>query len=89
MTCGVTIWEIIWTGELPQLSKLPHPPGVSHLRFEDAKATRTWFSGKNKNLALWRPQTSEDEILFLFVNFDFVPRNSTPGGLPTVEKVSG
>ena len=38
---------------------------------------------------LWRPQTSEDEFLFLFVNLDIVPRNSTPGGLPTLEKVSG
>ena len=25
----VTIWEIIWTGGLPQLGGLPHLPGVT------------------------------------------------------------
>ena len=29
---------------------------------------------------LWRTQTSNDEILFLFLNLDVVPRNSTSGG---------
>ena len=29
---------------------------------------------------LWRTQTSNDESLFLFLNLDVVPRNSTSGG---------
>ena len=29
----------------------------------------------------WRTQTSNDEILFLFLNLDIVPWNSTSGGL--------
>ena len=31
MTGGLAIWEIIWTGGLPQLSGLSHLPGVPHL----------------------------------------------------------
>ena len=27
----VNIWEFIWTGRLPHLSRLPHLPGVAHL----------------------------------------------------------
>lgn len=65
------------------------PPKIRRRESNENFKKNNRFSGKNKNLALWRPQTSEDEILFLFVNFDIVPTNSTPGGLPTLEKVSG
>ena len=34
MIAGVTIWEIIRTGRLPNLSGLPHLPGNSHLHLK-------------------------------------------------------
>ena len=48
------------------------------------------YNVKMPNFAFYEEQaTSNDEILFLFLNLDMNPRETTSGGSPTFVKVSG
>ena len=74
MIGGVTIWEIMWT------DRLPHLPGVPHLRVNrPLKAERqisgfpTSFQG-NKQLFLNLPRSTKQKLWWLILCFLFLVR---------------